>query len=77
MSDYDDFYDDDEDDDFLEDEDGLDGFGYMDDDGEWVDGDEDEEDEYSSHGWSLVDSDDDDEEPQYQDEPDEVFDVDF
>ena len=50
----------------------------MDDDGEWVDGDEDEEeDEYSSHGWSLVDSDDDDEEPQYQDEPDEVFDVDF
>ena len=76
MSDYDDFYDDDEDDDFLEDEDGLDGFGYMDDDGEWVDGDEDE-DEYSSHGWSLVDSDDDDEEPQYKDEPDEVFDVDF
>ena len=54
-------------------------FDAEDDDAQWYD-DEDEDEDLESQGYSIEDDDDfydEDEEDQYQDEPDEIFDIDF
>lgn len=73
---------DDIEDSLYDEEHSFDGFGYMDDDGEWTDADDmDEEDEYEDNGYSIEGDDDDylddDEEMQYEDEDDEQMDFDF
>ncbi len=53
-------------------------FDAEDDDAQWY-ADEDEDEDLESQGYSIEDDDfyDKDEEDQYQDEPDEIFDIDF